>query len=167
MEDNKNKILELEKEVEQQKRQKKQEKDDVITISKSDLDKIYEKLDMLQKVADKSRLDNWEKEHKELGPAKYRVSTIDGKIIVGWRTIKDEVYRDPVSNIMRVTQAYEFILEDGSTYPVNGYNNFASLHYANQLEGKEMSKTIDANGTILKLELDNGKVIEIDSKFVN
>lgn len=141
--------------------------EELLQISKSELEEIKSKITMLEKVADKSRLEHWNTENGVLGPATYRVSTVDGKIVTGWKTIKDEVYKDPLSGIVRVTQAYEFELEDGSTYPVNGYNNFITLQYAAQLKGKELSRTVKDGNLELELELSNGKVIKIDARFVN
>lgn len=128
---------------------------------------IKEQGELLKATADKGRLDFFEgKKVKKIKPT-YKVSTIGGKIVVGWKMVKDEVFQDPTSNIMRVTQVYEFTLEDGKTESIVGYNNFANMQYASQIVGEEIARKEDENGVVLTLQFPDGRNVEIDSRFVN
>lgn len=123
---------------------------------------------LLKDVADKGRME-WA-ESKQSKPIKrtVKLTTIDDKIVVGWKTIKDVVEKNPTTGVWNERQEYEFIFEDESTYPVIGYNKFADLQYSNQIVCEVVSKTDDGEGNIVfKVKLPQGRILDIDHRFVN
>jgi len=124
-------------------------------------------IEMLKTIADKSRLSWYEEGKKTIGPAVYKLSTFDGKVIVGWRTVKDVVEKHPLTGVRMEDQQYEIILEDGTKQLIKGYNKFADTQYGNQIRAQEIEKTIKEGKVTLKLKAENGREYLIDSVFVN
>jgi len=167
----KNKIMTKE-EIKKEEPEKK-----TVEVSKQALEKIVDQLeenkktieqqrkdiDVLKAVADKSRLYWLEEKTKKIGPRTYKLSTYEGKVIVGWRTIKDEV--DAKRGIEN--QEYEIILEDNKKVAIKGYVEFNSIQYGHQIIGTEVEKIINGDKTTLKLRTDEGKEFLIDVQFVN
>lgn len=153
-----------EKKVENVTEEKASEK--MVYVPKAEFDELKE---MVQQIADKNRLDRFNESRKKNVRPIYKLSTIEGKIVVGWKTIKDDVSVDPISGRVIAHQIYQFILEDKSTVEVNGYNNFANAQYSAQIEAEGLSKKIDGDSgnTFLELETKDGRKVEINEKFVN
>ena len=124
-------------------------------------------IDMLKTIADKNRLAWYEEGKKVIGPAVYKLSTFDGKVIVGWRTIKDVVEKDPLTGKRLEDQQYEIILEDDTVQKIQGYNKFAEVQYGAQIKAKEIEKVVKGDKVTLKLKAENGKEYLVDSVFVN
>lgn len=139
---------------------KVEEQSEVIKTYKTDID-------MLKTIADKSRLAWFEEGKKVKGPSVYRLSTFDGKVIVGWRTIKDVVEKNPLTGIRIEDQQYEIILEDDTVQKIQGFNKFAEIQYGNQIKAQELEKVVKGDKVTLKLKAENGKTYLIDSVFVN
>jgi len=144
---------------------------DKVLIEKSFLEEIRKTMDelkadnvMLKQVADKSRMSDFYMRNKESLPEKYKLRMIDGKIILGWKMIKDDVYIDGPRVIEN--QQTMLILEDGTQKELS-YRDWVRL-YETTICSKVEQRT-DADGSlILKLQRDdNQKVYEVDVKFVN
>ena len=131
------------------------------------------KLKMLYDVADKGRVFNYENSSVEKKPFKVKLSEFRNGIIVGWRTIKDELVRHPTTGLLiGEAQEYELLLlgTDGETTKtsVNGYPAFSSARYDNRVEAEVQGKKEDYRGNIsYDVKLNDGRVISLDARFLN
>src|SRR3990167_1113849 len=56
-------------------------------------------IEMLLAVADKGRVFNYENKGQQKKTSKIKLSVFNEKVIVGWRTVKDEHIRDPRTGV--------------------------------------------------------------------
>ena len=132
------------------------------------LGKVEEENEALKYAADKSRIEKFRQGQDKKGPNKFRLSTYNGQVIVAWRTVKDIVDKNIATGVYYEHQEYEIILQDGTKYPIVGYNKFADVQYAAQIDAEEVSRTVADESITLKLRrTDTGEELEIDAKFVN
>lgn len=149
-------------------------------------EELLGRVNRLESTADIGRLDNFDNKNRKIGPARYRLSVYEGKVITGWLTKKDSKWMD--GNVMRVDQRYEILLSDGKKIEVNGYDNFASILYAGvRVIAEKVKENTDEFGITLTLKVVGfpdgnnvpqgpeaekatelfGKEVVIDSRFVN
>ncbi len=131
------------------------------------MEKMSAELALVKSATDVSRLQHELDKVKKSGPDKFKISTYDGKIIVGWVMTRDEAKVDTVTKAIREVQEYDLILEDGKKIHLVGYVAFSDVHYNNQIDAYLVSKTVDENGAVLHLKTADGKEIDIDDRFVN
>lgn len=145
---------------------------ETITITKEQFEKFQKSIDdlkskteFLESVADRKQVANWYARHKEKLPVHVRLRTIRGKVIVGWKTVIDEVYKDASGRWVE-NQQIELAYEDGEAETMS-YANFSRTYDAVKCEriGQIMD---EKDNLILKLKrLDNGKEYEVGVQFVN
>lgn len=134
---------------------------------------MMKKIEILYAVADKGRVFNYENRNQEKKQKEFKLSTQDGKIMIGWRTAKDEEIFDPrTSTKVGETQIMEILWLDKegnkSTETVNGYGNFTKIKYANRIVCREVKWSEDFAGNIVyDVSLPDGRIISLDSRFVN
>lgn len=133
-----------------------------------------EKLELLYGVADKGRLMNAESQRAGGQKSmKVKLSVFADGIITGWRTVKDELVKHPTTGLLvGEVQEYELVVlgNDGDIkkITVNGYPQFSDARYNERVEAEVVSKKEDFKGNMtFDVKLSNGKVIELDSRFVN
>ena len=130
-------------------------------------------LEMLRSVADKGRVMNYES--KTIGKKSIfvKLSKHDGKIIVGWRTLKDVLVKNPTTGLtVGEEQEYELLLldEDGSIkkITVNGYPRFTEIRYAERISARVIGKKEDEEGNFtFTLLLPDEREIDLDQRFLN
>jgi len=146
---------------------------EIIEINKAEWDKTQEMLKMLYATADKGRIFNYESGKAQKKPLRIKLSEYNGGIIVGWRTVKDELIPHPTTGkLMGEVQQYEILLDKGDEgiekILINGYPNFSEARYGKRFEAEVKSRSEDFEGNIkFDIELDNGRIITLDSRFVN
>ena len=133
------------------------------------------KLKMLVEVADKGRVFNYEatqsKENKQ--PFKVKLSLYGGGIMVGWRTVKDELVKHPTTGrTVGENQEFELLILQGNgdtqKVTLSNYVAFSNARYDNRIECVVVSKSDDFSGnTTFDVQLPDGRVIKIASSFVN
>ena len=134
-----------------------------------------EELKMLKAVADVGRVFNYENAQTagQKRQMRVRLSKWDGKIIIGWRTIKDEIVKHPTTGLaVGEIQEYEITLLDSdsniSKVSVNGYPAFSEARYTERIEVLVVKKEEDAEGKFTyHVELPDGRVIPLGERFVN
>lgn len=157
-----------------------QAQSDVLSAMRAELETLkkqsaedQKKLAMLEAVADKGRVFNYESSRTTKKPSKVKLSVYNGGIITAWRTIKDELIHHPTTGkTIGEVQEYEVILlqKDGSLVKqvFNGYPSFNSARYTERIEAEVKGKREDFDGTItFDLILPDGRVTSLDAKFVN
>lgn len=149
-------------------------KPEMVELPKEKLEEIMKKLTMLESVADKGRVFDY-KNKEQAGQKKamtVHLSKYHGGIIVGWRTLKDELMRHPTTGVLAgETQEYELLIDIGgviSKVNVNSYSAFTEARYTERIEVPVVGRKEDMSGNwSFDVELPDGRVISLDSRFVN
>lgn len=150
-------------------------KEETVSVTKADWDRLQEQIKMLTEVADKGRMFNYESQKAKSTSLKVQISIFDGKYIIGWRTLKDVPGVNPLTG--KATwgndrQEYELLLldKDGnkSSVTVDGYPAFSNARYDKRVECQVVNKKQDYNGKFeFDVRLPDDRVITLDGAFVN
>lgn len=145
---------------------------EMMQITKEEWDKVQAQLKMLYEVSDKSRVMSYESRTTTKKPLKVKLSRFQGGIIVGWRTIKDQgIYHPQTGKQIGEEQEYEILIDkDGEIKKVhlNNYPAFSAARYTDRFEAEVKGKKEDWDGKLtFDLALPDGRVLSLDSRFVN
>lgn len=135
-----------------------------------------EKIEMLTKIADKKKLFLYNQRTGKKGPSEFDIRVMpitdkngktEDKVIVGWRTIKNDVNWDPVTRKWHENQEVELIFDDGNKQKME-YRSFI-LGYKRVRCRKLSEENIDGEDfPIIRLaRLDTGEEYRISARFVN
>lgn len=141
----------------------------VKTVTVEEFRKITDRLTRLETAANVARLHSFDQANVKLGPSRIRISRYEGKIIIAWKSIRNESWRNPDTGRLQSIQNYRIFLEDGRTFDVANYQDFSDIRYYDQIECESIGKQKGEGGRIIfKLRRrDTGKEFYIDSSFVN
>jgi hypothetical protein len=158
-----------------------EEKPKTVTVKKDKLDEILstnealtkkmeeqqKTIDMLLATADKARIARYQDQNQSPVIRTMKLRTFKGKVVVGWRMVKDEMYKD-ANGVFHERQIVEIVTEDGET---------AELPY---LESEKLPKIVcNVKGKLTQLDdsgvehvvytllTPEGKEYKIDHTFVN
>lgn len=132
-----------------------------------------EKMKMLYEVADKGRVFTYESQRAEKKPIRIKLSVYNGKIIIGWRTLRDELIKHPTTGLtVGEVQEYELWMlnSDGSEERtrISGYPAFTEARYTQRIECEVIGKREDYQGNIdFDVRLPDGRKIALNARFVN
>ena len=132
-----------------------------------------EKIKMLYEVSDKGRVFNYESKKSAKKPFKVKLSAYKGGIIIGWRTVKDILIKNPTTGLtVGEEQQYEVVIldRDGTTRKdlISGYPAFSEARYTERIEAEVIGRREDYQGNIdFDLLLSDGRQVPLNSKFVN
>lgn len=152
-----NKIKELEKSREEDKR----------TISK-----MIDDNKMLLSIADKKRLADYEIKNNNGSLTKTaKVWLFDDKFIIGWKMVRNRVVANLHRNIVEAEQTIELVLKN-ATKPEEPeekrivlYKEFIDQKVSK--EGEVVRVVSEEDATFYKIQFSDGLEIEIDVKFLN
>lgn len=134
-----------------------------------DLKKRDDIIGDLVKAADQGRLSKVrsQKEGPIVRQVHITLSQDRERMVVGWKTIEDKVYKDVVKGLYHEIQVMRVFFDDDSKKDMS-YELFTRLR-DNRVSCDVVARTEDDKGNIVfKLKrLDNGKVLELDQAFVN
>lgn len=135
--------------------------------------------DMLLQVADKKQLGVYYQRHQAKIPNKVMLRVMDvdegkgeerkrtEKVIMGWRTTKDEVYQDPATMRWIEKQNVELLYEDGTSQEMY-LRDFNRLYRQVPAEVKQKISNEQTGDMALEvMRLDNGKTYKIGISFIN
>jgi hypothetical protein len=143
---------------------------------KEELAKLKKDNELLLQIADKKALGLYYSKHQKRLPGRlnYRVmpvskddGTIEKKMVVAWKTLKDEVYRDAKTNRWVEDQVVKLIFEDGTSL------DMPLMNWYRQYELKPATviskSTNETTGMVsLKIKRDeDGKEVELNVLYVN
>lgn len=142
----------------------------VVGIPKATFDSLMKKVEdqesrikMLTEIADKSRLGKWDAEHKEALGQIAKISTYEGKIIVAWKSLRDDVYQDTQGRWHEL-QEVEVIFLDNS---VKGLSYMDFARRIAKVDAKVLKRyTTPEGNAMVRCEVMN-KQIDIDERFIN
>lgn len=146
---------------------------ETIQIKKDEWQKVQDQLKMLYEVADKGRVFNYENSRSDKPASKVKLSLFGNGIIVGWRTVKDELIKHPTTGLtVGEEQVYELLILDkeGNTTKatLSGYPAFSNARYNDRIEAEVVSKKESLDGTwTFEVMLPDGRKISLDARFVN
>lgn len=151
-------------------------KEETITLNKSQYDHILETLKKLESVADKGRLYNYETTQaakSDKKPSIAKLSVYAGGFIVGWRTLKDEIVRHPVTGLpIGESQEYELQILDNeskiqkTTLP--SYVSFSNARYNERVDVTILRKSEDFDGSLsYTVRLPDGREYALPAQFIN
>jgi len=146
---------------------------ETVSISKKEWEDVQNQLKMLYNVADKGRIYNYESKGAEKKPFRVKLSVYSNSIVIGWRTMKDELIKHPqTGRTVGEVQEYELLLLDNSGVEskviINGYSAFSDARYSERVEVEVVSKKEDWQGNYtFDVILPDNRRISIDSRFVN
>lgn len=148
---------------------------EMVQISKEQLSDILNKLKMLEEVADKGRVLNYETKNASAGkkPMRAQLSLIGDGILVGWRTMKDELIKHPTSGlVIGETQEFELlVLKPDDTIEkvsLSGYPTFSNARYNQRIEVEIIGKEEDFDGNLkFSVKLPDGRVTKLAAAFIN
>lgn len=161
------KKLEQAKIIEQQKedlKTYKKEESETITVNKKSLNELINRLERLEYSADVGRLSKFDEKNKKELPKVVLLGQYDGKIVLGWKMLKDEVQK--VNGVWRESQLIQIKLDDDSTLEM------PYLQYVQgvvKVDATILSRTKDSDGheTLKVRRNDNGSEYSIDITFIN
>src|SRR3989304_9498521 len=157
IEEKRDTIITLRKEIEQLKKTDEENK---------------EKIKMLYDVADKGRVFNYENKTLNKKPIIIKLALYKDGVIIGWKTIKDELIKHPTTGLtIGEIQEYEVLTLNKNNqiekFIINGYPAFSNVRYDNRIECEIIGRKEDDKGNIIFDVKYDGKVIQLDSRFVN
>src|SRR3990167_7862014 len=161
------KKIEQAKIIEQQKediKELKKEESETVTVNKKALDDMIRRMDRLESAADIGRLDKYDQKNKKALTQVVLLGTYNGKIVLGWKMIKDEVQK--INGIWRESQLIQIKLDDDTAI------DLPYLQYVQEVvkvDATILSRTKDSNGheTLRVRRNDNGNEHSIDITFIN
>ena len=145
-------------------------------ITQENWEALQNKLKMLEDVADKGRILNYQtQQSKDKKPITVKMSVFNDKYIIGWKTLKFELGRNPLTGRAiwgGETAEYEINLMDKegneSTEVISGYSAFSDAKYNERVECAVIAKKENMNGQLTyEVALPNGKTIELESWAIN
>jgi hypothetical protein len=149
----------------------KEEKEELVTINKSELDDLIKRLARVEYAADKARVERFDsKSRKNIIPV-ISLRTFNGKIIVGWKMIEDIVEKDTDGSYYE-KQTIELTYSDGKTekMPYLKFGkNYKKIPCTLVSKTEMMSeKDIATKGHfVFTLETPDGEKIEVGDLYVN
>lgn len=147
----------------------KTEEEPTVTIKKTELDDLIERLKRVEFAADKSHLAHFDDKNKKEGLKTVKLSTIDGKVVLSWPVMLKNIVEKNSRGVWSEDQTIELTYEDGSTEEMD-YVYFGRRKKF--IIAEILSKTIENQGkenekTILKVRTRDGREYTIDKKFAN
>ncbi len=123
--------------------------------------------DMLLSVADKKAIALYFQRNQQDLPKEVKLRILGGKVIVGWRTTRDEVYQDPVTRVWREYQDVELVFEDGTTLSTSLMDFNRKYTYVVCKRTGIVTNEETGDQAFKLVRLDNGQEYTIGSQFIN
>jgi len=152
----------------------KKEAGETIEIEKSVLAKLIDRLDILEEAADKGRLERVKGlRNNDKLVKKVNLGVYDGRIVVGWKAIKDDVWFDQEGK-MHEEQIVELYFHEGKKDKEGHLVAEAQMNVQSfsrrlkRLICEVVEESKDRNGnTTLTVVTPEGKEIKVDLSFIN
>ena len=153
-------------------------KEEMVTLPKSTIDRLMafmetstKQIERLTAAADTKRLNNYDLKNQGVIVRKVLLSTIDGKILFGWRMTKNEVFQD-INGRWHEDQAVEVVFEDNNKKEMPYKPDY--LKAVQKIEAEIVSQFTTPEGfQMMRLRIvdpksDTGtRELDIDQTFVN
>ncbi len=150
-------------------------KDNKVEVEKKDdiIEKLLERIQRLEKTANKKRLDGYDRLKQEDPETIYKLRVIDGKVIIRWSDLlsnKAEV--NPITKKIEEDQTLRVYYEDETDEKMDLiiFNRRYEYIYTTLVEEKILRKPEEKKkygNRIFTVETGEGKKYEIGEKFIN
>lgn len=152
---------------------------EMVQVPKDKLDAVLAEMEqikkdnaMLKEVADKGRVARYMAANKgEAEPLRLGIRQYNGKIVLGWAKVKDEVYKEPNTGIWRENQVIKLVYHDNTADEVP-YLDFSRRY--EKVECKVLKSTTDDQTGNKTFDIEvvqdgpfRGEQFKVDSPFVN
>lgn len=148
----------------------KTKEDEIMEFVKSlkdDMDKLKKDNALLLQIADKKRLATYYERHHEKIPSIVKLRMMDDKVILGWRTLKDDVFLNATTGKIVENQTIQVIYEDGKSEEFR-YVDYVRRYTQTKCKVLSTIKDEKSDKTKLKVEReDDGKKYEIGIEYIN
>lgn len=143
--------------------------EETVTLKKSELDELMERITRVESAADKSRVANYDDKNKKEVSKTVKLRVMDGKVVISWDTMTTNLVEKTPAGVWFEDQKINIHYEDGSEEEMSLVVFNRRFTY---LKADVISKTIENSGTetettIYKVKATNGKEYSIDKKFIN
>lgn len=144
----------------------KEPKVENVSVPKATWEAIVKKIEMLEQVADKARVQSFLQKNPLKSNARIaKVTKINGKLVKAWATEKNEVYKD-MSGHWHEDQFVSVVFEDNSSAKMT-LTEFYRLT-TDKVDAEIVSKFSTPEGDeMIRLRLPDDREIDLDVKFVN
>lgn len=127
-------------------------------------------IEMLKSISDKGRLAHYQQQTSKDGILirNAKVGMWEGKPIIAWQKVKDEVGFNNLSGAMVVNQVIKLFLDTGKKEPEEVEVDY--LFWAQNTscdEGEVVETRNTSNGTYWTVQMKDGRQITLDIRFVN
>ena len=139
---------------------------DTIEVSKGLLESMQKEIEMLKQVADKKSLAQYYSRNQKELPKVVKLRLMEGKLIVGWRTIQDEVYEDSGTHRWVEKQVVELMYQDGKTEQMP-LRDFVRKYTTIESTVLSTITTQEGNEAVKVQRKDNNDILEIGTKYIN
>jgi len=138
--------------------------EETVTITKSSLDQILSRLQRVEAAADKAQLAHFDDQHREKVGKVVRVRCLDGKVITSWSDMNKNIVEKNVNGAWYEDQSTTVTFEDNTSTEI-AYAVFARRY--THVKADVISETRKGSELFLELQLEDGSVLNINSKFLN
>jgi len=133
--------------------------------------KNQENIAKLLAIADEGRKENFDAKSRVKIAPKVLITLLDKKVVVGSRTIMDEVYKTPDGKWFE-NQTHEYVLEDGTKKILNlpEYTRTRERVLCEVVRVKEIPEKMADDGTKYfeyEVKTPDDRLITLDYKFIN
>ncbi len=145
---------------------KEDERDVFLREMRGIIEKQQKDIELLKSVADKKALAAYYSRNRQALPTIVNLREMDGKIVVGWKTIKDEVYKDTATNRWIEIQTVQVLFEDGTAKEVP-FTDFNRLYTLIPCARKGVITNDDGQIALRLVRQDSGKEYTVGAQYVN
>lgn len=145
-------------------------KEETVTIKKSELEEITNRLKRVELAADKARLANYDEKNKgELGRT-IKIRTMNGKVVISWENmISNLVEKSPINNAWHEDQKIKVNYFDDTSEEMDLVIFNRRFQH---IKADVVKESIDNAGTsdettIYFVRTEDGHEYSIDKKFIN
>jgi len=140
--------------------------DEVVTMKKSELDSLMERLKRVEFASSKAHLAKYDEKDKKDPGKTIKLRMIDGKVVIGWSDMITNDCEKNQNGVWKEDQKVEILYEDGKK-EIMDFITFNKRY--TQIETRVLSETKSADGSKItyKLTTDDGREYDVDDTFAN
>lgn len=135
----------------------------MMLVDAQTMNDLMGKIKMLEFAADKGMIEKFRAANAgAVGNRKVSVTVVGGKVITAWKTVKNDVWKDQ-NNVWREVQTLSLTNEDGESFEMP----YVEFNRTRHEEGEIISTRVENGLTSYKIRLAGGKIVELDTAFIN
>jgi len=144
------------------------EQADFLRKMKGEMSELREDNELLKSIADKKRLARYNAQHQDKLPTHINIREYDGKIVVGWKTLKNVCEQNPRTGVWMEDQTVQLIFADGEQSNEIPYRSWVLGFKKIKCIRLSVIKDEQTDSLAFKLKrLDNGEIYTIADTFIN